>query len=109
MKINEHFANGDATFRALENLMGELDRNGDSKFTVDDLYLLLYYYGGSEDSARGAPTGLRCARLGEKCAIPGGRTAALTPCCAPAACRAERGLSKRCNRPEDSVLSDLVL
>ena len=40
LELNEHFAGGNASFRSLKGVFGELDKTGDSKFTVEDLHLL---------------------------------------------------------------------
>ena len=39
LEVNKHFAGGHASFRSLEDLIGEMDQNRDSKFTVEDLRL----------------------------------------------------------------------
>ena len=43
LEVNEHFAGGRASFRSLEDLIGEMDQNSDSKFTIEDLWLLQHH------------------------------------------------------------------
>ena len=43
LEINDHFAGGRASFRSLKDVIGEIDKTGDSKFTVEDLHLLTGY------------------------------------------------------------------